>query len=139
RMPAKVTERSGYWDWDIRSSLFPTQAKALEWATGESCLGLYQITIQVGATVAEELPRLAHFGDHIEIQVGGEDFVAVAGSFGDDLAARVAKVALAVELAYVPGSFAPDAIDGCDEVAVRDGVGRLLEFPEIFAQTGDRC
>src|SRR6185312_12487915 len=32
RMPAKVTERSGFWDSNIRSSLFTTQA-ALEWAT----------------------------------------------------------------------------------------------------------
>src|SRR6185437_5009930 len=93
----------------------------------------------VRATVAEELPRLANFGDAVEIQGGGEDFVPVAGSLGDDLAARVAEVALAVEFADVPGCFAPDAIDGSNEVAVGDGVGRLLEFPEIFAQTGDRC
>src|SRR6185437_9122188 len=83
RMPAKVTERSGFWDSDIRSSLFPTQAKALEWATGESCLGFYQITIQVRATVAEELPRFANFGDAVEVQVSGEDFVAVACGLGD--------------------------------------------------------
>src|SRR6185437_15476365 len=93
----------------------------------------------VRATVAEELPRLANFGDAVEIQGGGEDFVPVAGSLGDDLAARVAEVALAVEFADVPGCVAPDAIDSCDKVAVGDGVGRLLEFPEIFTQAGDRC
>ena len=50
----------------------------------------------------------------------------------EDLAARVAEVGLAVELADLPGALDADAIDGPHEVLVGDRVGRLLELPEIF-------
>src|SRR5437762_147244 len=51
----------------------------------------------------------------------------------EDAAARIAEVALAVELADVPRCFDADAVDGADEISVGDGVGGLLEFPEILA------
>ena len=57
---------------------------------------------------------------------------------GEDLAARIAEVALAVELADPPRLFPAGAIDRADEIAVGDGVGRLLQLPEVFRQAGDR-
>ena len=57
---------------------------------------------------------------------------------GDELAARVAEVALAVELADPPRLFPAGPVDRADEVLVRHGVGRLLELPQILAQAGDR-
>ena len=56
---------------------------------------------------------------------------------GEDLAARIAEIAGAVELADVPGRFGAHAIDGADEVAVGHGVRGLLELPEILAEAGD--
>src|SRR6185436_16287765 len=85
----------------------------------------------------EKLPGLPHLGYLVEVEVGGEDFVFVAAGLGDDLAARVAEVARAVELADVPGGLHAHAVDSADEVAVGHGVGRLLEFPKVFAQSGD--
>src|SRR5580698_6846194 len=51
-----------------------------------------QRAVHVGPPVAEELPGLPHFRDQVQIQIRGQNFVAVAGCLGDDLAARVAKV-----------------------------------------------
>src|SRR5574337_656293 len=104
---------------------------------GSQASGLDQFSIHIGAAVTEKLPGLADFGNLVEVEVGGEDFVLVARGLGDNLAARVAEIAGAVEFTDVPGSFRADAIDGGDEVAVGGGVGGLLEFPKIFAETGD--
>ncbi len=52
--------------------------------------------------------------------------------------ARIAKIAFAVELPDVPGCLFPDAIDCPHEIAVGGGVRRLLKFPKIFAESGDR-
>src|SRR4029079_16131915 len=49
----------------------------------------------------------------------------------------VAEIALAVKLADVPRLLVADAVDGADEVAVGDGVRRLLQFPEAFGKPGD--
>ena len=73
----------------------------------------------------------------VEVEVGRQHFVLVARGLGEDLAARIAEVALAVELADLPRLLDADAIDGADEVPVGDGVRRLLELPEILAQAGD--
>ena len=56
----------------------------------------------------------------------------------EDLPARIAEVALPVELADVPRRLGPDAVDGADEVAVRDRVRRLLELPQVLRQPRDR-
>ena len=58
--------------------------------------------VRLGPAVAEELPGVAHFADLVEVEVGDDELVLVARRLGDDLAARVAEVALAVELADVP-------------------------------------
>ena len=96
-----------------------------------------EVFVAVGAAVAEELPGVACLLDFIEVEVGDDEFVLVAGGFGDELARRIAEVGLAVEFADAPRLFGADAVDGSDEVAVGDAVGGLLEFPEIFAEAGD--
>src|SRR5260370_24677888 len=89
------------------------------------------------AAVAIELPGIANSLNVVEIQLGDGQFVLVAAGLFDDFAARVAEVACAVKFADFPGSFGADAVDGGDEISVGDGVGGLLEFPEIFGETGD--
>src|SRR5437773_993570 len=100
---------------------------------------LHQVTVRFGAPVAEELPDVPHFLDLVEIQIRDDHFLLVAGSFGDDLSARRAEIALAVEFANVPRMLASDAIDRADKISVRDGVSRLLQLPEVFTQTCNRC
>src|ERR1039457_952844 len=80
--------------------------------------GLYQGLIHVGAAVAEELPGFADFGNHIEVEVGGEDLVFVARRLGEDAAAGIAEIARAVEFADIPRGFGAHAVDGADEIAV---------------------
>ena len=99
--------------------------------------GLYQGFVHVGTAVAEELPGLAHLGDHVQVEVGGQHLVLVARRLRDDLAARIAEVALAVEFADVPRGFGAHAIDRADEVAVGHGVRGLLQLPQILAEAGD--
>src|SRR5205823_12778010 len=83
-----------------------------------------------------DLPRVPHLADLLEVELRGDEGVLVALGDGDELAARVAEVALPVKLANVPRPFIADAIDGADEVAVRDGVRRLLELPEVLGEAG---
>jgi hypothetical protein len=83
------------------------------------------------------LPGVAHLPDHVEVEVCHDEGVPVAGRFGNDLAARVAEVALPVKLADVPGLFVADAVDRPDEVAVGDGVRGLFQFPEVFGKPRD--
>jgi len=90
-----------------------------------------------GASVAIKLPGVADFLDVIEIEFGNEEFVFVAARLRDDFSARIAEIALSVEFADFPGSFCANAINGCDEVLIGDGVSRLLEFPEIFGEPCD--
>ena len=70
-----------------------------------------------------------------EVKIGHHHMVFVPGPLGDYLASGVAKVAVAVKLAYVPGSLASHPVDGPDEVAVGNGVGRLLQAPQVFRQS----
>ena len=77
------------------------------------------------AAVPVELPGVAHLADEVHVDVGDDDVVPVAAGFGDNLAAGVAEVALAVEFADAPGLFPPRAVDGADPVAVGGGVGGL--------------
>jgi hypothetical protein len=73
----------------------------------------------------------------VEVEVGDHQLVVVLAGLGDDLPARVHEVAGAVELADVPGRLGADAVDGADVVAVGDGVGGLLELPQVLAEAGD--
>src|SRR2546421_2536167 len=88
-----------------------------------------QGAIAFGAAVAEELPDVAHLANLVEVQVSDHQLVVVARRLRDNLAARVAEVALAVKLANVPRLFMTDAVDRADEITVRHGMRRLLQLP----------
>src|ERR1700756_4102368 len=90
--------------------------------------------VRLRTAVAIELPGVADLADLVHVEVGHDERVLVARRDGEHLAARIAEVALAIELADVPGRFEADAVDGADEVAVGDGVRRLFELPEILRE-----
>src|SRR5713101_280731 len=99
--------------------------------------GARDFSVGFRAAVAVELPGVADFLDFIEIQFRDEQFILVAAGLLNDFPTRVAEIALAVELADLPGSFRADAVDGRDKIGVSNGVRRLLQLPEIFGKTGD--
>src|SRR5689334_658978 len=79
--------------------------------------------------VAEELPHFANLQNHVEVEVGHEHFVLVAAGLGKNFASRIAEVTLAVKFPDAPGLLFAYAVDGADEIAIGDGVRRLLQFP----------
>src|SRR5262249_3470333 len=74
----------------------------------------------------------------IEVEVGDHQLVLVAARLREDLPARIAEVRLTVELADLPRRFDAYAVDRADEIAVGDGVRRLLELPQILGEPGQR-
>src|ERR1017187_7456909 len=96
-----------------------------------------QCAVHVGPPVAEELPGLPYFGDQVQIQIGGQDFIAIARRLGDNLAPRIAEVARAVEFADIPGSFHAHAVDGGDVITIRHRMRGLFQLPEVLAQSRD--
>src|SRR3989442_9219942 len=91
------------------------------------------------APVAIELPGGAHLVDFVQVQLSNKQLVFIAAGLRDDLPARVAEVALAVELADFPRPLVADAVDGGDEVAVGHRMRGLLELPQIFGEARDGC
>src|SRR5437868_3427006 len=91
----------------------------------------------VRPAVAEELPRVAHFANLVEIEICDDQRVFVARRFCDKLPTRIAEVTLTVKLTDVPRLLVTDAIDRSDEIAIRNCVCRLFQAPEIFRQSGD--
>src|SRR5262249_61925225 len=92
----------------------------------------HQFSVTIRPPIAEELPGIAHFANHVEIQVGHDQRILISRGLRDDLSAWVAKITLAIELADIPRLLVPDAIDRTDEVAVCDGMRWLLEFPQVL-------
>src|SRR5690349_14973948 len=90
--------------------------------------------VSVRAAIAEELPRVSHFANLVEIQIRDDERVFIARRFRDKLAARIAEVTLAVKLADVPWLFMADSIDCTDEISIRNCVCRLFESPQVFRQ-----
>jgi len=88
------------------------------------------------AAVAVEWPRVAHLADHVQIQVGHDDVIGIAGGGGQDLAARIAEVALAVTetLPLKPVSFRV-RMRGTKSVAPKPGRGGWHPFGEGGRQT----
>src|SRR5262249_35080951 len=82
-------------------------------------------------------PRVTHFANLVEIEIGDDQRVFIARRFRDKLPARIAEVTLTIKLADVPRLFVTDAIDRADEVAIRNCVCRLFESPQIFRQARD--
>src|SRR5215207_8558729 len=99
---------------------------------------LAQSAVCLWATVTVELPHVAHLADLVEVELRGDELVAVARCLRHDLPARITEIALAIELADAPRLLIADAIDRADEERVRHGVRRLLQLPEIFRQPRDR-
>src|SRR5262249_25355609 len=91
-----------------------------------------QWPVTIRPAISEELPGLSHFADHVEIEIGDQHFIFIAARLRDNLFARRAEVALAVEFAYVPWLLAAYAINRADEVSIRNCVRGLLKFPQIF-------
>src|SRR5216684_8663387 len=81
-----------------------------------------QRAVRLRTPVAIKLPDLPHFLDHLEIEIGDQHFIFIAAGLGEDLAARIAEVTLAVKLADIPRLFPAHAIDRTYEVAVRRGM-----------------
>src|SRR5262249_14713934 len=99
----------------------------------------HKIAIGLRAAIAEELPHVPDFLNLIQIEIRDDHLFFIARSFGNDLSPRRAEVTLAVKLSNIPRVFASNSIDRPDEITVRNRMGRLFEFPEIFAQAGDGC
>ena len=60
------------------------------------------------------------------------DFILVAARRGDELAARIAEIALPVKFAYIPRGFRAYAVYSTDEVTVGNCMSRLFELPQVF-------
>ena len=76
--------------------------------------------------------------NHVQIKVGDHRFVLIAAGLRDDLAARIAEIALAVKFADAPRLLRAYAVDGADEIAIRYCMRRLLELPQIFRKPSHR-
>src|ERR1051326_5218709 len=124
RSPARIAHRAA--DESPR-----TARRSLRWCDN-SCL--YQWTVHIRPPVAEELPRLPHFADHVQIQIRGQYFIFVARSLRHESPTRIAEVTLSVKLADVPRRLHAHAIDRTDEISIRHRVRRLLQLPQVFAQ-----
>src|SRR6187551_1771112 len=93
--------------------------------------------VRIRPAVAEKLPGITHLADLVHIQIRNDQLVFVTRALGHDLPSRIAEIALAVELADVPWGLHTDAIYGSHKISVSDRVGRLFQFPKIFAQSGN--
>src|SRR5437016_9502897 len=100
--------------------------------SGSSGLESHQTCIRLRPPVPEELPGVPYLADFLQVELRGHQRVFIALGLRQELAARVAEVALSVKLADVPRRLESDAIDRADEVAVGHCVRRLLELPEVF-------
>ena len=98
-----------------------------------SAIGPYES----GPAIAIELPDAADLLDHVEVHLGDDQLVLVLGARREEVAARIDEVRRAVEPADVPRRLGADAVAARHEVAVGDGVRRLLELPEVLRQAGD--
>src|SRR5258708_24108838 len=98
---------------------------------------LREIAVRFWAAIPVKLPGAADLFDHVEVNVRNDELVLVFTAGGEEVSARIHDVRGPVELADVPGRLGPDAIRGRDEIAVRHGVRRLLELPEILREARD--
>jgi hypothetical protein len=100
-------------------------------------LVLRQIAIGVGATIAVELPSIAHGLDEIHVEIAHDEFGLVGVTdVTDELAFRIDEVARAVEV-VVAQPLDADAVDGAD-VSTRWRRRRgPLELPEVVRQARD--
>src|SRR6185369_3143620 len=92
----------------------------------------HQQPITIRSPVAEELPRVSNFANHIQIEVGNYQCILVARRLRHELASWIAKVALPVKLTNVPWLLMAHTVDRTNEIAVSNSMGWLFEFPQIL-------
>src|SRR5439155_15621594 len=100
--------------------------------------GLHERFITLGPPIPEELPDIADFANQVEVHVGDDDIVVVALADGEELPAWITKIALAVKLTDPPGLFQTGPVDRSNEILVGDRMRRLLQFPQVLGQAGNR-
>src|ERR1700692_1866313 len=91
-------------------------------------------TVAFRTPIAEKLPNFANFRNHVEIEIGYNNFIFIPAGLRDNFPARIAEIALSIELTNVPRFFDADTVDGAHKITVRNGMRRLLEFPQIFGE-----
>src|ERR1700722_10380622 len=94
--------------------------------------------VSLWAAVTIKLPDVAHFANHVHVQVGDDQRIFLARALLDDLAPRIGEVALPVKFTEVPGFLGADAIDRADVENIGNSRGGLFEFPQVFAEAGHR-
>src|SRR5438105_4978464 len=94
--------------------------------------------IRFWPAIPEKLPNLSHFHDHIQVEIGHDNFIPVTTRLRNNLAPRVAKVTLAIKLADAPRLLDAHPIDCSHKISVRHRVSRLLQLPKIFGESCDR-
>src|SRR5689334_11518563 len=99
-----------------------------------------EVLIRVRSAVPEELPRVADFLDLVEVEVAdAKPLVMGRSDPADELATRIDEVALPVEIVVAELRLDAHAVDRPDEVAVGDGMARLLDAPQVLGEPAGRC
>src|SRR4030095_10866345 len=93
-----------------------------------------QASVRLRPAVAEELPHVPHFSNLVEVELGGHELIVIARCLSYELPARIAEVALPIELTDPPRVLVADSVDRADEERIRNGVRGLLELPEVLAE-----
>src|SRR5687768_3679559 len=104
--------------------------------SGSAVTGLWadEVVVGIGPAVAVELPELPHLRHLLEVEVTHDQlFLVGVADVADELAARIGEVGLAVEVVLAEWLDA-HAIDGPHEIAVGNGVGHLLDAPQVLGQ-----
>src|ERR1043165_2701525 len=52
----------------------------------------HQFSVTIRSPVAEKLPGIAHFTNHVQVQIGNDESFLIARSLGNDLAAQIRRV-----------------------------------------------
>src|SRR4051794_29320912 len=101
-------------------------------------LPLHQLVVRVGPAVAIEGPPVTHQLDLVEIEIAHDELRLVGiADIADELTLGVDEVALTVEV-VVTERLDANAVDRADVVHVGDRSGRLLDPPDVFAETAMR-
>src|SRR3954453_5473784 len=98
-------------------------------------LPLHQLVVGVGPAVPVEGPAITYQFDLVDVEVAHDELRLVrVAHVADELTFGVHEVALPVEV-VVAERLDADAVDGADVVHVGDGGGRLLDAPDVLAET----
>ena len=87
-----------------------------------------QRPLEPGRHIGKRCPKV----DDVEIHFRCDQFVLVFRSHREKVAARIDEVGGPIEATDIPRRLGSDSIAARHEVAVGDGVCRLLEFPQVL-------